>query len=336
MTSFMRRAGLAALAAGVAVVSLAPAAAAAPVDTSRPLEERLADYRASRGVSVDLSTPMEERLAEYRGASVIDRGDEARTLADALGSVDLAPGDKYVALGDSYTAMGSPLGTLGMVSDPVGMSCVRADDGLGPRVAGLLDLELVDASCSGAVPAHYWKAQNANPPQREAVTEDVKLVTMTMGGNLMIPASMSNPIACGASIFASTEECRATLRSTGVVDQLVDIWDDLKGRAPQAELVAVGYLVHDFDQGLVPAYNELVAEAADIAGVRYVDPGRGMDLTGGFQGGWGIHPSQVGQAGAADHIAMSLGYAPINGSTPANEEARPLIDPLPTQRTMVK
>lgn len=272
------------------------------------------------------------------GSSPLRPGETAGKIADALGGdFDFAPGDKYVALGDSYTAMGSPWGSLGMITDPASAACVRSDDGLGPRVAELLDAELVNASCSGALPAHYWKAQTPTAgPQRDAVTPDTKLVTMTMGGNLMIPASMANPINCGTSILASNEACARSLRATGAVDQLKAIWADLKVKAPDAKLVAVGYLVHDLDQGLVPMYNDLVREAAEASGVLYVDPGRGMDLTGGLAGGWGIHPSMIGQAGAADSIAMALGRKPANGETPANSGPWVPIDPLPAAGIMAK
>ena len=271
------------------------------------------------------------------GDSPLRSGRTADAIGEALGGAgfDFAPGDKYVALGDSYTAMGSPWGSLGMIADPANVACVRSDDGLGPRVAELLDAELVNASCSGALPAHYWKAQTPTAgPQRDAVTPDTKLVTMTMGGNLMIPASMANPVACGTAILGSNPACEQSLRATGAIDQLIDIWADLKKRAPDATLVAVGYLVHDLDQGLVPIYNKLVKEAADASGVLYVDPGRGMDLTGGLAGGWGIHPSMIGQAGAADSIAMALGRKPANGETPANSGPWVPIDPLPAAGMM--
>ena len=271
------------------------------------------------------------------GSSPLRPGETADKITDALGDFDFAPGDEYVALGDSYTAMGSPLGTLGIIANPAAVSCVRSDDGLGPRLAALLDAKLVNASCSGALPAHYWKAQTPTAgPQRDAVSENTKLVTMTMGGNLMIPASMANPINCGTSILASNEACARSLRATGAVDQLKAIWADLKAKAPNAKLVAVGYLVHDLDQGLVPMYNDLVREAAEASGVTYVDPGRGMDLTGGLSGGWGIHPSQIGQAGAADAIAMALGRKPANGDAPANAGPWKPIDPLPTPETAMK
>lgn len=266
----------------------------------------------------------EEELADLReslaGMSIKGpRGDldqRAGAITDAIGDIDFEPGDKYAALGDSYSAMGSPFGSLGMISNPAAASCVRSDDGLGPRVAELLEADLINVACSGALPVHYWKAQTpATTPQADAITPDVKLVTMTMGGNKMIPASMLNPLACGDAILkAGNEACEKSLRDTGVADELIAIWRDMRAKAPDATLVAVGYLQHDLDQGLVPIYNKIVKEAAERAdvGVRYVDPGFGMDLTGGLMGGYGMHPSLMGQAGAADAVAVSLGREPKN------------------------
>lgn len=245
---------------------------------------------------------------EKAAESGSDAFDDLAQAADDGELPDVAgfTGGKYVALGDSYTAMGSPLGSANMAMDPAAASCVRSGDGLGPRVAELIGANLVNASCSGALPVHYWESQNGVAPQRDALDEDTKLVTMTMGGNVLIPASMSNPAQCAAAVVGSQETCEKVLRDTGVVDQLVEIWADIKDRAPNAQLLAVGYLQNRLDRGIVPIYNRLVKEAADASGVPYVEPGFGVDLTGYLEGGYGIHPSAEGQKEAASNVVRAL------------------------------
>lgn len=240
--------------------------------------------------------------------------DEAKgdPLSEALSEIEF-DGGQYVSLGDSYSAMGSPIGSANLADDPAAAGCVRSADGLGPQVAKLVGADLVNASCSGALPSHYWNSQNGAPPQRDALNEDTRLVTMTMGGNMMIPLSMANPLSCGGAIlkdFVQVDDgalCEEVFRKAGVVEEVQKIWEDVKEKAPNAKLLHVGYLRHEVDRGLVPIYNKLVREAAENAGVEYVDPGVGMDLTGFIQGGMAMHPSAAGQRNAAAAVAESLG-----------------------------
>lgn len=227
---------------------------------------------------------------------------------------DFNPGDEYVALGDSYTAMGSPLASMEMIQNASDINCVRSDDGLAERIAIELDADLVNASCSGAVPGHYWNSQSPIVgPQRDALSADTKLVTVTMGGNLLIPESLENPIQCGIAILDGNGACEAKLRSTGVEDELAAMWADIKEKAPNAKILAVGYVNHELDGGIfdgggiVPLYNKVIKDAADAAGIEWADPGEGMDITGFLKGGWGMHPSTKGNENATLSVLDILG-----------------------------
>lgn len=91
----------------------------------------------------------------------------------------------YVALGDSYTS--APL-VLNQHGDPI--DCGRSDHNYPSLVAAALSpKEFRDVSCGSAETQHMTEPQTGlpaggtNPPQFSALTPDVDLVTIGIGGN---------------------------------------------------------------------------------------------------------------------------------------------------------
>ncbi|HKS49671.1 MAG TPA: SGNH/GDSL hydrolase family protein [Amycolatopsis sp.] len=155
---------------------------------------------------------------------------------------------RYVALGDSYTASprtGAPVG------DPPG--CDRSDNNY-PRLiaAELRPAEFADVSCSGATTANltgpHQTNNGTNPPQLDAVNADTTLVTLGIGGNDVGFIGLARDCATNDR---NVSPCRARL-DTGGRDQLAeridatapkiaDVLDRIRGKAPKARVIVVGY-----------------------------------------------------------------------------------------------
>lgn len=204
----------------------------------------------------------------------------------------------YVALGDSFTA--APL--VGPTDRAQG--CLRSTQNYPAQVAEALDSELTDVSCSGADTAALVGAQRtadgAVPAQFEALSEDTSLVTVGIGGNdfgvystlteACVDARRQDPTGtpCQDALGRrGIADLREDIRTVG--DRLVAVVDGIRNRAPQAEVVVVGYpeIVPDDstcpnllplaegDQPFAAELNKLLADtqerAARRAGVTYVD-----------------------------------------------------------------
>ncbi len=155
----------------------------------------------------------------------------------------------YVALGDSYTA--GPL-----VPSPGGgpIACLRSTNNY-PAVIGrvLPTARRRDVSCSGARTNEMTARQpfSDNPPQFDALSADVRLVTLGIGFN---DARLDRVIAdclLRSLLQPSDTACRDSFMSSGQ-DSLTQAIDDtapkvaavLQGihrRAPQARVVVLGY-----------------------------------------------------------------------------------------------
>lgn len=87
---------------------------------------------------------------------------------------------QYVAMGSSFAA-GIGLGPRAPGS-PV--ACMRTLNGYPQQLARLLDLSLVDVSCSGATTGHVLRGgQYFQRAQLDAIGRTTELVTITTGGN---------------------------------------------------------------------------------------------------------------------------------------------------------
>lgn len=100
------------------------------------------------------------------------------SLPDAANNA-VPTGARYVAMGSSF-ASGPGVTRLADERDP---RCTRSYDNYARQTARQLQLELVDVSCGGATSDHVLKGWNELPPQVAALTQDTRLVTVTIGGN---------------------------------------------------------------------------------------------------------------------------------------------------------
>src|SRR5215217_100737 len=89
---------------------------------------------------------------------------------------------RYVGLGDSAAS-----GPLIPNQIPAPLGCWRSDHNFAHVAAQSLGVSLKDVSCSGARTDHMSSPQDVylgpNPPQFDALTNDVRTVTLQIGGN---------------------------------------------------------------------------------------------------------------------------------------------------------
>lgn len=263
----------------------------------------------------------------------------------------LEQGDKYVALGDSYASVGSL--TSPQFKNP---ACVASTDNYAHKLAQQRGFKLDDATCAWAFTYNYDFPQNHALPfaaltgQRERVTADTKLVTLTLGGNdagttFGFPACFMRAVSrIGESCRVTTQDAvKKSMYAPGIdgrtlLQREVDIVNDIKHRAPNAEIVVTGYM-NAFkpdtwcpNDGLlssderayfaetVDEVNNLMKDAANQTGVKYVAPPN--EEKGWCDGGLRnqpsnsllglpdntipIHPTAAGQQRMADAISDQI------------------------------
>lgn len=154
---------------------------------------------------------------------------------------------QYVAMGSSFAA--GPAITEYAKDSP--WFCARSRDNYAHQFARLRGLSLVDVSCSGATTDHILdRGQFLQPAQIEAVTAHTELVTLTIGGNDVRYLANLMAMGCnddtprllrwvGACTVHSIESIEQ--RMPRLLDQLARIIDELRRRAPKAQIVLVNY-----------------------------------------------------------------------------------------------
>jgi len=173
----------------------------------------------------------------------------AATVTVPATTAAAAPGD-YVALGDSYAAgqeVGGAAGTY-----PVCKQSVKNY----PRVgAARIGLDLTDRSCTKAKLPDLFAPQGDVPAQADALSASTRVVTLTMGGNdLGFSSVLTSCLAVSATgpLFSGGSSCREKYTVGGVdtlskkaVDEVAPALRDavakIKGKAPNARVVVVGY-----------------------------------------------------------------------------------------------
>ena len=267
----------------------------------------------------------------------------------------------YVALGDSYTA------APGVPQTEQESGCLRSNGNYANLVANQLKSSFVDVSCTGATTVSMVGAQQANghvlPPQFAALSADTALVTVGIGGNdVKLFETMIG--VCGQFGLGDRDgsPCRDYMKDAGrkkdllleKIDKIQDrVTSTLKGihtRAPQAEVVLVGYPQpvpakgrcrllplakgdYPYVHGIVIKLNDAMRAAAKKAKVDFVDmlkASRGHDICAGAEA-WvngvntdlmralAFHPFAAEQQAAADLIMRKLDLAP---SAPAHQRTR--------------
>lgn len=153
----------------------------------------------------------------------------------------------YVALGSSYAA-GAGLGPL-QAGSP--LACARSTNGYPQQLARTKRLGLIDMSCGGATAQHVLNGgQYFQGPQIRTITENTRLVTITVGGN---DVGYVGDLSLLAARHTDTAFGRLTdLFWTGPAPAGDRPWDELREtltntvrairkRAPDAKVVLVSY-----------------------------------------------------------------------------------------------
>jgi lysophospholipase L1-like esterase len=155
------------------------------------------------------------------------------TLPGTASAAPAAPvrGD-VVALGDSFSA-GVGTGSYDLAGSP----CRRSSHAYGPLWAGRHDARLTFLACSGA------KMNEVLRKQVPKVPREAGLILITMGGN----DTGFMPVLSVCTLTSDDSTCRKAVRlgeaaaMTAVPVQLTAALALLRDRAPQADIVVLGY-----------------------------------------------------------------------------------------------
>ena len=228
-----------------------------------------------------LGTAMRRRGPRIRVVGLCLAAFFATPSAVGAAAADGANGlDHYVALGDSYTA--GP-GIPNQIPESGG--CGRSDHNYPHLVAAALDVSrLRDVSCGSATTAHMTEAQPlpeglTNGPQFDALSAEVDLVTLGIGGNdigfgeiitTCVARSVLLPVGapCRAHYTRQGDELGARIAATA--PRLAAILAGIRERAPAARILVVGYPV------ILPATGPgcwplMPIAAGDVAWLRTVE-----------------------------------------------------------------
>jgi lysophospholipase L1-like esterase len=201
----------------------------------------------------------------------------------------------YVALGDSYSAASGVL-----PPDPAApLQCARSIRNYPHVLAADIGAELKDATCGAAETKDFFSSQYPGvAPQLDALSQDTRLVTMTIGGNdsgVFINAIFQCGSA-GLSTLGQGSPCKDrygssfedTIRNT-TYPALVNALQAVRTRAAGARAAILGYpwitppTFGCFDRmpiargdvpyvrGIQATLNDAVRRAAAATGVTYVD-----------------------------------------------------------------
>ncbi|MEV0696494.1 SGNH/GDSL hydrolase family protein [Saccharopolyspora sp. NPDC050389] len=201
---------------------------------------------------------------------------------------------EYVAMGDSAAA-----GPLMPNPDP-NLLCFRSKENYPQVAAGLIGAKLTDVSCSGAKIEDFSGRQHGiMAPQYDALSDRTDLVTVTIGGNdvSLVRAALScvNPFpepigsSCADEFTAGGEDELAE-RIDALAPRFDDALAQIRHRAPNAEIVVVGYGTYlrpggcypkepmwardaDYIQSSVDRLSAMLRERAAAHGAEFVDLG---------------------------------------------------------------
>jgi hypothetical protein len=171
----------------------------------------------------------------------------AAILGVLAGSPSGAGAFSYVAMGDSYSAASGVL-PPDLSANPF---CLRSIRNYPHVIARELDAGLTDVTCGAAETVHYFEPQYQGvPPQLDALSENTRLVTMTIGGNdngVFFDAVLS----CGSAGLASMgrgSPCQDRYGSSFVdtvreetSPALVKALNAVQRKAPHATVAILGY-----------------------------------------------------------------------------------------------
>lgn len=238
---------------------------------------------------------------------------------------------RYAALGDSYSA---GVGAGGSSND-----CYQSQKGYPALVAKSTGWTLDYRACSGAVIADV---RNSQVP---AISSTTNKVTVSAGGNdigfadalleCAKPGWMSN---CNAKLDTAASRITGTLPG-----RLDGLYGDIKAKAPNAQVVAVGYprLFNGTDCNVITFFsaaemqranqladqlNTVTRSRATAKGVSFADPRSAFsghawcDAQAWINGpSWNLadsyHPNAAGNSAYATLVGASLGVSSIHSTT---------------------
>ncbi|HYH48533.1 MAG TPA: SGNH/GDSL hydrolase family protein [Acidimicrobiia bacterium] len=253
--------------------------------------------RRAAGIAVKLAACLLAAALATPAASAGAAGDTAAGDTATSGTEDPA---SYVALGDSFTA--GP-GIPDQIPESGG--CARSDHNYPHLVAAALSVDrFTDVSCGGATTEHMAQAQPlpgglTNGPQFDALSADVDLVSVGIGGNDIGFAEIILTCAAHSLLLPITAPCRnyytrhgdeLGARIDATAPKVATVLAAIRDRAPGARILVVGYPVILPDRGpgcwpLVPIaigdvawlrtvqgrLNTMLADEAARAGAHFVD-----------------------------------------------------------------
>src|SRR5215208_1351416 len=157
---------------------------------------------------------------------------------------------RYVGLGDSAAS-----GPVIPNQIPAPLGCWRSDHNFAHVVAQSLGVSLKDVSCSGARTDHVWSPQDVylgpNPPQLDALTNDVRTVTLQIGGNdigfgeIVDACTTASPFGhpCRDRYAPNWPDGPDVLadRIAATAPKVAAVLQGIHARSPQARVLVVGY-----------------------------------------------------------------------------------------------
>lgn len=138
-------------------------------------------------------------------------------------------GGRYVAMGDSYA---SGTGTREYYDS----GCQRSNHSYAQQLAAQEGMNLAHVACSGA------RIPDVRASQLSALTADTALVTLSIGGNdagfssVITQCAKPWPWTCGGDITNARNFINNTLPG-----QLDALYTEIETRAPNAQVIVVGY-----------------------------------------------------------------------------------------------
>ncbi len=274
-----------------------------------------------------LATLVSATAAALAAACLTACGGVPEDADEASADEQIGEVDEYVALGDSYTS--APL--TGPMPERDG--CFRSEVNYPRRIADATGAELVDRSCGAATTEHLTQTQrtgvgSGNPPQLDALDAGTDLVTLGIGANdfgifgrLVLNCSRlatSDPTGDPCATADARRGDSAVGEFLGQVEQrLVAAIEEIRGRAPDAQVLVVGY------PQIVPA--DGTCDALPLATGDYPFAyGVNRDINGALKGAaatTGVTYVDVFAASAGHHICAEDPW--IAGTSPEGREAAP-------------
>lgn len=269
-------------------------------------------------------------------------------------------GPTYVALGDSYASAAG----VQPVDPTAPVECQRSTRNYARVVAERTGAQLTDVTCGGARTRDLRAAQHPTvAPQLDALSASTELVTVTIGGNdgNVFGGAIRDCSLAGFSTGGTGSPCRDrqgeryedVVRDT-TYPALVQAFTDVRERAPQATVAALGYPwilpaeggcfgsmpVAEGDvpylRSLQHTLNDAVRRAAEEAGATYVDleqVSEGHDACQPAGTRWiepvfggtnpvVVHPNALGEQRMAEAVIGTLGLTVLPQETRGDKVLR--------------